>query len=111
LTGGARRAARCVPKVKKKVNPRTLPIGVLVGIMPRIVCGRAVAILYAVTTAPTAGRVFAGATPRPTLSSLKALGLWLGLLRLIGPSRWPHVLGEGFLARDASVSVVVVVHH
>jgi len=32
------------------------------------------------------------------------------LLRLIGPSRWPHVLGEGFLARDASVSVVVI-HH
>jgi len=31
-----------------------------------------------------------------------------GLLWLIGPSRWPHFLGEDFLARDASVLVVVV---
>ena len=38
------------------------------------------------------------------------LGL-LGLLGLVRPMGWPHVLGEGFLARGASVVVVVVVHH
>jgi hypothetical protein len=34
-----------------------------------------------------------------------------GWLWLIGPSGWAHILGEGFLARDASVLAVVVVHH
>jgi hypothetical protein len=37
--------------------------------------------------------------------------LGLGLLGLICPSGWAHILGEGFLARDASVVVVVVIHH
>jgi hypothetical protein len=34
-----------------------------------------------------------------------------GWLWLIGPSGWPHILGEGFLARDAGVLAAVVVHH
>jgi hypothetical protein len=34
--------------------------------------------------------------------------LWFWLISPIG---WPHVLGENFLAGNASVLVVVVVHH
>ena len=83
---------------------RISPVGIFVGIVPSVIGGRSVAVGIIWAAAPAARRILA----LPVLLLVGGFGLWLGL---IGPSRWPHVLGEGFLARDASVSVVVVVHH
>jgi hypothetical protein len=96
---GMGRAAAAVP---------TLPVGVFVGIMPCVIRIGAIPILTHLamliraifTTAPTARRIL-------TPPALGRFGLWL---RLIGPSRWPHVLGEGFLAGDPCVVIMIVVH-
>jgi hypothetical protein len=78
----------------------TLPVRVFIGVMPCIISGRAIAVLLVATAAPATGRVLAS-----PVSLLVGGWLWL-----IGPSGWAHILGEGFLARDASV-LAVVVHH
>ena len=44
---------------------------------------------------------------RLTASTARRIFTPSARLRLIGPSRWPHVLGKGFLARGASVVVVI----
>ena len=86
---------------KIRFNSRLpLPVRVLIGVMPCIISGRAIAVLLVATAAPATGRVLAS-----PVSLLVGGWLWL-----IGPSGWAHILGEGFLARDASV-IVVVVHH
>ena len=86
-------------KSKKLFTP--LPFGVLVGIVPSVIGGGAIAVLLVVAAATAARRVLAA-----------PIGLLVrGRLRLVGPSRWPHILGVDFLARDASVVVVVVVHN
>jgi hypothetical protein len=69
--------------------------------VPSVIGGRAVAVGHVSAAATAARRILA-----PTRGLL--VGGLLGLVRPIGGA---HVCGEGLLARDASVSVVVVVHN
>jgi len=80
---------------------RALPIRVFVRVMPRVVRWRAVAVGHIATAATAARRIL-------THTSHLLVGGLLGLIRPIGGA---HVFGEGFLARDASVVAMVVVHH
>jgi len=74
--------------------------------MPCVIRISAITVVHAaaITAATAARRILTLA--RDLL--VRGFGLWFWL---IGPSCWPHVLGENFLARGASVVVVVVVHH
>jgi len=72
--------------------------------MPRIISIRAIAIVHAVTTAPTARGIL-------THTSYLLVG---GLLRFISPMGRAHVLSEGLLAGDTRVvvgGVAHVIHH
>ena len=83
-----------------------LPLRVALGIMPCVIRIRAIAIIdgAAITAAPAARRILTLAR------DLFMGGLRLGLLGLIRPSRWAHVLSENLLAGDAGVVAGGVVH-
>ena len=89
---------------------QSLPLRVLIGIMPCVIRIGAIAILTHLamliravfTTAPTARRILT--------TGIRLVVICLsGLSGLIRPIGWAHVCGEGFLARDASVVIMVVV--
>ena len=75
-----------------------LPVGIFVGVVPRVIRGRTVAVINTATAAPTAGCIF-------------TLTFWLVRLGVfVGPIRWGLVSVE-FFTGGHHVSEVVVHNH